>query len=431
LIFSTSLDYFTGLKIFQAGSKAGKKAWLLTSIIINLGFLGFFKYYNFFIESFADFLHFFGLNPNIWTLRIILPVGISFYTFHGISYVLDIYREKIKPTRNIVDYSLFVSFFPLLVAGPIERATHLLPQLKKSRSFSVLNITDGLKRILWGLFKKMVIADSCAMVVNDIFNNYDTLPANSLVLGAVLFTIQVYSDFSGYSDIALGSARLFGIELLQNFNYPFFSNSMSDYWKRNHISMTTWFMDYVYYPLVGNSDKLWYWNLCMVLTFLLSGLWHGANWTFVLWGGLHGLLIVISMNNKRRRRKWEKNYNLTKNTIYRFARILMTFGTVCMVGILFRAKDLKYAWDYFCNIFSPSLFSFYIGEYEFGKQSILIAVVWAIIMLVTEWFGQEKPYAIADLRLKKRWQRYLVYYAIVCAIILFAGQEQQFVYFQF
>jgi D-alanyl-lipoteichoic acid acyltransferase DltB (MBOAT superfamily) len=437
LIFSTSLDYFMGLKIRETDSitrsdtiSKRRKFWLLTSLIINLGFLGFFKYCNFFIDSFATLISAFGMNPNLPTLRIILPVGISFYTFHGISYVLDIYNRKIEPTRNIVDYSLFVCFFPLLVAGPIERATHLLPQLKKPRTFSANGITDGLKQILWGLFKKMVIADNCATVVNQIFENYDTMPANTLVLGAILFTVQLYSDFSGYSDIALGSARLFGVELLQNFNYPLFGNSMADYWKRNHISMTTWFMDYVYYPLTAKKDTLAWWNFCMIITFFLSGLWHGANWTFVLWGGIHGALIVISTNSKRSRKKWEKQYRLDNNPLYRLGSILLTVWIVCFVGILFRVRNIAEAGHYVANMCSTSLFSTNIGEFNTGKSSVLMAVVLAALMFFVEWKGQKNPYPIKDLGLKK-WQRYSLYYALILVIMLFAGQEQQFVYFQF
>jgi D-alanyl-lipoteichoic acid acyltransferase DltB (MBOAT superfamily) len=431
LIFSTSLDYFTGLKIFEAKGHARRKAWLLTSIIINLGFLGFFKYYNFFIDSFADFLSIFGAKPNVWSLRIILPVGISFYTFHGLSYVIDIYNRKIEPTRNIVDYSLFVCFFPLLVAGPIERATHLLPQLKKPRHFDPAAVSDGLKQILWGLFKKVVVADNCATVVNSVFDRYQDMPANSLVLASILFLVQIYSDFSGYSDIALGSARLFGVELLRNFNYPLFANSMADFWRRNHISMTTWFMDYVYYPMLGDSQRLRWWNFCMIATFLLSGLWHGANWTFMLWGVLHGVGIVISMNSKKRRRKLEKRFNLTNSQLYRFASILCTFAIVCFINIFFRARSLGESFDFIGCLFSTSLFSTDIGQYDYGRMSVLIAVVWTAVMLAVEWFGQEQPYAIKTTGSRYRWQRYAVYYAIVFSIIIYAGREQQFVYFQF
>jgi D-alanyl-lipoteichoic acid acyltransferase DltB (MBOAT superfamily) len=442
LIFSTSLDYFTGLKIYEASEKgiAGqarndkplqKKIWLIVSIVVNLSFLGFFKYYNFFIGSFAELLQGLGFQPHVWTLKIIIPVGISFYTFHGLSYVLDIYHDKIKPTKNIIDYSLFVSFFPLLVAGPIERATHLLPQLKKPRYFDRSTAVDGLKQILWGLFKKVVIADNCATIVDHIFKNSDTMPSISLVLGVFLFAFQLYGDFSGYSDIALGSARLLGIELLRNFAYPYFAVSFSDYWRRNHISLTQWFMDYVYYPLIGSSDKLWYWNLCMIVTFLLSGLWHGADWTFVIWGLYQGIFIVISMNSQKRIKRFEKKHHLKENKPYYFSRILLTFGIVCFGLIFFRADSVSLAFSYISNIFSSSLFSIYIGEYPVGRSGVLRATLLIVVLVVVEWRGRENPYAIVNLGFRKKWARYLMYYILVLAIIVLGGQGQQFLYFQF
>jgi D-alanyl-lipoteichoic acid acyltransferase DltB (MBOAT superfamily) len=311
LVFSTSLDYFTGLKIFEAKSIQYKKIWLLISIVINLGFLGFFKYYNFFIESFSDLLSNVGLQAHPWTLRIILPVGISFYTFHGLSYVLDIYHGKIKPTRNIIDYSLFVSFFPLLVAGPIERATHLLPQLQKPRRFKAHNATDGLKQMLWGFFKKIVIADNCAVIVNNVFENYASLPASALVVGAIFFSFQIYGDFSGYSDIASGSARLFGIELLRNFSYPYFSRDIAEFWRRWHISLTTWFRDYLYIPLGGSRGSRKQTVRNTFIIFLVSGFWHGANWTFIVWGLVHALLFLPLLLLGKNRRNMN---DIAKNT---------------------------------------------------------------------------------------------------------------------
>jgi D-alanyl-lipoteichoic acid acyltransferase DltB (MBOAT superfamily) len=251
LAFSTFLDYYTGLKIHQSGSKNGRRTWLLISVLVNLGFLGFFKYYNFFIASFGSMLGTVGLSANFTTLSLILPVGISFYTFHGLSYVFDIYNKKIEPTTNFVDYSLFVSFFPLLVAGPIERATHLLPQIKSERTFAYSKAVDGLRQILWGLFKKIVIADSCAVYANEIFTSSANYSGATLVLGAFFFAFQIYGDFSGYSDIALGSARLFGIELLRNFAFPYFSRDIAEFWRRWHISLSSWFRDYLYIPLGG------------------------------------------------------------------------------------------------------------------------------------------------------------------------------------
>ena len=295
LIFSTLLDYYTGIKMCDAKNQASKKFWFWLSISINLGFLGVFKYYNFFAESFATVVANFGLQVNPWTLKVILPVGISFYTFHGLSYVIDIYKDRIKAEKNFIDYSVFVSFFPLLVAGPIERATHLLPQIQKKRVFNYAIAVDGLKQILWGLFKKVVIADQCAEIANMTFNNYGDYSGSTLALGAVFFAFQIYGDFSGYSDIALGTARLFGIDLLRNFAFPYFSRDIAEFWRRWHISLSTWFRDYLYIPLGGSKGGTWPKVRNTFIIFLVSGFWHGANWTFIIWGLLNALYIMPSI----------------------------------------------------------------------------------------------------------------------------------------
>src|ERR1700712_2625170 len=257
LIFSTLLDYFTGIKMSESKTSGTRKFWFCLSVCINLGFLGIFKYYDFFALSFADALGHLGLKVQVSTLNVILPVGISFYTFHGLSYVIDIYKGKNKPERNFIDYSLFVSFFPLLVAGPIERATHLLPQIKKKRHFNYDQAMDGFYQILWGLFKKIVIADSCALYANDIFDHHQDMNSFSLILGAIYFAFQIYGDFSGYSDIALGTSKLLGIDLLRNFNYPYFSRDIAEFWRRWHISLSSWFRDYLYIPLGGSKGGTW------------------------------------------------------------------------------------------------------------------------------------------------------------------------------
>jgi len=285
LIFSTLLDYYTGLRISAADNRKWRLFWLWLSISVNLGFLGVFKYYNFFVLSFAELLRGFGLEADPLTLNVILPVGISFYTFHGLSYVIDIYYGKIRAERNFIDYAVFVSFFPLLVAGPIERATHLLPQIQRERKFDEARAVDGLRHILWGLFKKIVIADNCAEFADQIFNNSEQYGGLTLVLGALFFTFQIYCDFSGYSDIALGTARLFGIELLRNFAFPYFSRDIAEFWRRWHISLSTWFRDYLYIPLGGSKGGTRMKVRNTFIIFLVSGFWHGANWTFIAWGG--------------------------------------------------------------------------------------------------------------------------------------------------
>ncbi|MBN9337451.1 MAG: MBOAT family protein, partial [Chryseobacterium sp.] len=301
LAFSTFLDYYTGLKIEKSQKKSSKKFWFWLSVGVNLGFLGFFKYYNFFAESFAELFAGFGFQINPWVLKIILPVGISFYTFHGLSYVIDIYKERIKAEKSWIDYALFVSFFPLLVAGPIERATHLLPQIKRERNFSYSNAVDGLRQILWGLFKKMVVADNCAYYANMIFNDYHNYTGVTLIFGAVLFAFQIYGDFSGYSDIALGTARLFGFDLLRNFSYPYFSRDIAEFWRRWHISLSSWFRDYLYIPLGGSKGGNWMRIRNTFIIFIVSGFWHGANWTFIIWGFLNALFIMPSIILKTNR----------------------------------------------------------------------------------------------------------------------------------
>jgi alginate O-acetyltransferase complex protein AlgI len=301
LFFSTLLDYFTGLKMAGSKNVRSKKIWFWLSIIINLGFLGFFKYYNFFVTSFAEAALQLGFHLDIWTLSVILPVGISFYTFHGLSYVIDVYKNKIEVERNFIDYSVFVSFFPLLVAGPIERATHLLPQIKQERAFDYRKAIDGLKQILWGLFKKIVIADQCGQYANMIFDNSDNYSGSTLVLGAIFFSFQIYGDFSGYSDIALGTARLFGIELLRNFAFPYFSRDIAEFWRRWHISLSNWFRDYLYIPLGGSKGGIWMKVRNTFIIFLVSGFWHGANWTFIAWGALNAIYFMpLLLLNKNR-----------------------------------------------------------------------------------------------------------------------------------
>jgi D-alanyl-lipoteichoic acid acyltransferase DltB (MBOAT superfamily) len=433
LIFSTSLDYLSGLMIHQAQTKLRKKIWLLTSIIINLGFLGFFKYYNFFIESFAELLQQFGLQPHLWTLQVILPVGISFYTFHGLSYVLDIYKEKIAPTKNIVDYSLFVSFFPLLVAGPIERATHLLPQIQKPRQFDMLRATDGLKQILWGFFKKIVIADNCAGIVNQVFDHYDTMPAYGLIIGAVCFSFQIYGDFSGYSDIALGSARLLGIELLRNFSYPYFSRDIAEFWRRWHISLTTWFRDYIYIPLGGSRVSKAKIIRNTFIIFLVSGFWHGANWTYIAWGFINAVYFLPLLLTKNNR----KNLNtVAEGKIFpsfkELTAMTATFALSTLAWIIFRAPGIGFAGDYISRIFSSSLFSLDIGYYPVGgKSNVLTVALLILVFLIVEWIGREKQYAIANLGIKYKGLRYLLYYAIIVAIYIFGGKGETFIYFQF
>lgn len=430
LIFSTLLDYFTGLKMSEAKNIGNKKFWFWLSISVNLGFLGVFKYYNFFVDSFADAIANFGLHVNPWTLKVILPVGISFYTFHGLSYVIDIYKERIKAEKNFLDYSVFVCFFPLLVAGPIERATHLLPQIQRNRTFDYNRAIDGLRQILWGLFKKVVIADNCAYFANIIFENSAHYSGSTLVLGALFFTFQIYGDFSGYSDIALGTARLFGIDLLKNFSFPYFSRDIAEFWRRWHISLSSWFRDYLYIPLGGSKGGTWMKVRNTFVIFLVSGFWHGANWTFIIWGLLNALYIMpsIILNTNR------TNLDIVASGKYfpsfkEFFQVIITFTLTVFAWIFFRSNSVGQAFAYISTIFSSSLFSIPFLNKDTFSLPIFILVFFFIII---EWRGREQNYAIENMfHSKPLWYRWAFYYLLILIFFLFAGSNQQFIYFQF
>lgn len=429
LIFSTALDYFTGIKMGDAKSKAVKKIWFWLSVVINIGFLGVFKYYNFFAASFSEAISHLGFQVNPSTINVILPVGISFYTFHGLSYVIDIYNNKIKPERNFINYSVFVSFFPLLVAGPIERATHLLPQIKKKRIFEYTKAVDGLKQILWGLFKKTVIADNCAFFADTIFNNPTDYSGSSHVLGALFFTFQIYCDFSGYSDIAIGTAKLFGIDLIRNFAFPYFSRDIAEFWRRWHISLSTWFRDYLYIPLGGSKGGTLMKIRNVLIIFLVSGFWHGANWTFIMWGLLNALYILPSILFNTNR----NNLNIVAEgkllpSIKDILAIGLTFSLTVFAWIFFRAETIGHAVNYISKIFSKSLFEIP----QFGGKKFMYTVLFVVIFFIIEWVGREQQYAIKAIGEKwPRLFRWSFYYCIIIIIFLFAGINQSFIYFQF
>jgi D-alanyl-lipoteichoic acid acyltransferase DltB (MBOAT superfamily) len=429
LLFSTLLDYSTGLRIQQAKSQTIKIVWLWLSIGINLGFLGVFKYYNFFISSFADGLSLMGFNYHYSTLNVILPVGISFYTFHGLSYVIDIYYDRIKAERNFIAYSVFVSFFPLLVAGPIERATHLLPQILKPRKFDYSRAVDGLRQILWGLFKKVVIADNCAEYANVIFNNHADYSGSTLILGALFFTFQIYCDFSGYSDIALGTARLFGIELLRNFAFPYFSRDIAEFWRRWHISLSSWFRDYVYIPLGGSKGGIWMKIRNTFIIFILSGFWHGANWTFIVWGVLNAVYFLPLMLLNKNRQNIEivaqgKLFPGLRDAI----NILITFSLTVFAWIFFRAESISHAFSYISGIFNKSIFS--IPELLSIRMLFLMFIIG--IFIIIEWIQRDKQHALQLEQYQlSRFKRWSFYMGITTCILWFAGNSQTFIYFQF
>ncbi len=426
LLFSTLLDFLSGIKIEQAKNKNQKKFWFYLSIIINLGFLGFFKYFNFFAESFGELLSQFGLQVNPWTLKVILPVGISFYTFHGLSYVIDLYKGRIKAERSFLIYGVFVSFFPLLVAGPIERATHLLPQIQKKRIFEHEKAVDGLRQILWGLFKKIVIADQCAIYANAAFNNAEMHSGSTLLIGAVFFAFQIYCDFSGYSDIAIGTAKLFGIDLLRNFAFPYFSRDIAEFWRRWHISLSTWFRDYLYIPLGGSKGNTLTKVRNTFIIFIISGFWHGANWTFIVWGALNAIYFIpLLLLNKNR-----NNLDIIATGKYLpgikdLFKMLLTFMLVVLAWIFFRADDLGHAFHYLSTIFSGSLFN----------TPLIIPTTIKIFLpcfLLIEWLGREHQFAISNMRhIKSGLIRWSVYLIILAVIYIYSGNSQEFIYFQF
>lgn len=431
LLFSTLLDFFTGIQMEKSSKPAGRKIWFWLSIAANLGFLGIFKYYNFFAESFAEGLALLGVQANIKTLQVILPVGISFYTFHGLSYVIDIYKRKISAEKDFIQYAVFVSFFPLLVAGPIERATHLLPQIKKGRFFDYTKAVDGLRQILWGLFKKVVVADNCAEYVNYVFAHPEEQSGSTLALGAVFFAFQIYGDFSGYSDIALGTARLFGIELLKNFAFPYFSRDIAEFWRRWHISLSSWFRDYLYIPLGGSKTGTFRKIRNTFVIFIVSGFWHGANWTFIVWGLLNALYIMPSIISGTNRNHID---TVGDGRVFprpkEFLQMFITFCLTVLAWIFFRAESISHAFEYISGMFSISFFSL-PESFENLKTLPSISLLFITLCMAFEWLARTKNHALESLVGIRKPFRYVLYYSLIFTILWYGGREEQFIYFQF
>ena len=402
------------------------KFWLWLNIAINIGILGVFKYYDFFVTEFGNI---FGIDTSSLLLRVILPVGISFYTFQALSYSIDVYRGNIKPTKDIIAFFAFISFFPQLVAGPIERATNLLPQFLQNRKFDYEQGIDGMRQILWGLFKKIVIADNCATYVDQVWSSYGTQSGSTLLLAAILFTFQIYGDFSGYSDIAIGTAKLFGIKLMRNFNNPYFSRDIAEFWRRWHISLTTWFRDYVYIPLGGSRVGKWKIVRNTFIIFLVSGIWHGANWTFIAWGAYHAVLflplILLGINRKYTNQVAEGRWLPTWKEL---GQILLTFMLAVIGWIIFRAETITQVWDIFGNICSSSLLSV---PYLMNRSFYLPLFASIAFMLLIEWLNRDYPHGLARLT-KRPWLNVLFYYALIVVMYwLSVSGNVQFIYFQF
>ncbi len=428
IAITTFCSFASGVWLEKCEGQRVRQKWISASnILLNLVILCIFKYYNFFGENLAELFSAFGMQLDWVTLDILLPVGISFYTFQALSYTIDVYQHKIKPTRDVVAFFAFISFFPQLVAGPIERATHLLPQFLAPRTFSYEKAVDGMRQILWGLFKKMVVADNCAVAVNLIFDEYQTLDGFSLFLGAVFFTFQIYGDFSGYSDIAIGTARLFGIQLMRNFNFPYFSRDIAEFWRKWHISLTTWFRDYIYIPLGGSRCGKWKVARNTLIIFLVSGFWHGANWTFICWGAFHALLFFpLFMLGKNRKYQDVVAKGRLLPSVKEACQMVFTFLLAVVGWIIFRAETMRQAWDYMICMVTK----FHICMPEYGKKTL----VYIFILLIVEWLQREKQFGL-QLELKGMFRyrtvRWGIYYLLFIVSLVLAGQQEEFIYFQF
>jgi D-alanyl-lipoteichoic acid acyltransferase DltB (MBOAT superfamily) len=429
IFFSTVVDYTVGRCLLHQQNERRRKILLLTSICINLVFLGFFKYCNFFIDNFAAVFSLFGKKLNISHLRIILPVGISFYTFQTLSYSIDVYKRKIEPTKDFIAFAAFVSFFPQLVAGPIERAANLLPQFHKKRIFEYNTAVDGSKQILWGLFKKIVVADNCAVYANWVFNDFDGRSGSTLVLGALFFTFQIYGDFSGYSDIAIGTSRLFGFNLMKNFAYPYFSRNIAEFWRRWHISLTTWFKDYVYIPLGGNRRGIAVGIRNTFLIFLLSGFWHGANWTFVVWGLYHALLFLPLF--LLRKKNTEKHFAppriiVTLKTVF---SVLLTFILVVIGWVLFRADTITAGFSYLRQMFSFSVLTIPVINRQ-QARAVVYSLFSIFVLVIMEWINRNREYGLKKISSRKILS-WCICMFIALTIVEMGGSRQEFIYFQF
>ena len=397
------------------------KLWMITNVVLDLGVLALFKYYNFFVGSFANL---FGLQNSIHSLKIVLPLGISFFTFQAIAYVVDVYKRKLEPT-NLADCLLYIGFFPKLLAGPIERPTNLIPQIQKPRVFEYDLAVDGCRQMLWGLFKKVVIADNAALYVNQVYGDYANQSGSTLLLAAILYTIQIYGDFSGYSDMAIGSAKLLGFRFRDNFLFPYFSRNMNECWRRWHISLNTWFVDYVYIPLGGSRNGKWHTIRNIMIVFLLSGLWHGADWSFVAWGAYHGLLLVLLILLNRNTKyehvvaydRWFPSYKEVGQMLLVFA--LATFG-----WMMFRADNMSQFLDYTARMCSADLLS---KPYLVGYSGLVMNIG---LLFVVEWFMRKKKHGL-DVANLPAYIRYLIYLGMTFIIFAFGGNTVNFIYFQF
>jgi alginate O-acetyltransferase complex protein AlgI len=439
LVLISCINYFLGISISKTAIERSRRVWLIVGLFLNIGVLVVFKYYNFFVDSFIHLISVAGYNLPGTLTKIILPVGISFYIFLSISYIIEIYRKNLMANSNIVEVLLALSFFPIIIAGPIQRPLLLLPQIHKKREFDYTLATDGCRQILWGLFAKVVIADKLAFYVDDIFSNYSGYSGSTLFLGAILFSVQIYADFSGYSNMAIGTAKLFGFSLMQNFSFPYFSRDITEFWKKWHISLTTWFRDYLFLPAsiaisrkIKNESPLFIktdhfiYIVASLITWFVTGLWHGANYTFIVWGIIHGFFLIIYHLQKSPRKKLFRILGINnKSLILVISESLFTFAIITFAWVFFRVASLKDAFLFLNKTFSKSLFTI-------PERRPLLAILLVSVFFIIEWFGRQDQFAIASLGTKWRVPlRWAVYYALIIIIIFLGGREQEFIYSQF
>jgi len=426
LALTTAGFYGLGIAAFEAQTEKRKSLFTLLGIVFGVGTLLYFKYFNFFISSFKDLFELFGLQTNWHTFKIIVPIGISFYTFRLLSYIIDIRRDDIEPTRNIIDFATYVAFFPCILSGPIDRPATLIPQLKRKRIFDFSFTVDGMRQVLWGLFKKVVIADNCAVYVDHVFESFQLQSGGTILLAAVIFSVQIYADFSGYSDMAIGIAKILGFKVTRNFDYPFFAQNIAEFWRKWHISLTSWLTDYIFTPLnfIWRKWRKWGMILAIIINFILCGLWHGDKWTYILWGFYHGLLFIplifsgtISKKSEIKTYKW----GFPKPKV--LLNILLTFALVAAGNLITRANSIGQAFEYLWGITNRDWFSIAPG---WRQITCFIAV-----MLVVEWKQQQKQHGLDLSRINSHVLKFVIYYALIAAIFIFGTQAETFIYFQF
>ena len=439
IIISTLIDYICSNKMSQIKEKVKRKKWLLISIFSNIGILFGFKYFNFFSENIQTLFNNYNVFYEMPLFNVLLPVGISFYTFQTLSYTIDVYNNKTPAQRHLGVFAVYVSFFPQLVAGPIERSNHLLPQFFREHDFSYIRVKAGLQKMLWGFFKKIVIADNLAILVDGVYNNVDNYSGLTLIVATIFFTFQIYCDFSGYSDIAIGTAKVMGFELRENFKRPYFSKSIREFWQRWHITLSTWFRDYVYIPLGGNRTIKWRWYYNIFITFLVSGLWHGANWTFVIWGALHGAYLIIALVLTNPKKQFSSLIQKKSKSFNKLLDVTITFILVAFAWIFFRANNLDDAIYIISNLFVNYNEILNLSELRIQFRGIglfqedLIKCFLLILALFLYSSYERSGNVWEKLQQKPKWIRWSIYYILVYGILFIAPHSNvnNFIYFQF